>query len=56
MVTKRTAQLFHLDPDRVKLLKDLSAETGLPKSALIREAIDDLLVKRGKLKSRRRRT
>jgi predicted transcriptional regulator len=50
MVTKRTAQLMHLDPDKVELLKELAAETRIPKSALMREAIDDLLVKHRKLR------
>jgi hypothetical protein len=56
MVTKRTAQLMHLDPDKVKLLKELAAQSRVPKSVLMREAIDDLLVKHGKLKASRRKT
>jgi predicted transcriptional regulator len=56
MVTKRTAHLLHLDADRAKLLKELAAETRLQKSVLMRMAIDDLLVKHGKLKPPRRRT
>lgn len=56
MVTKRTAQLMHLDPDKVKLLAELAAETRVPKSVLMREAIEDLLVKYGKLKLPRRKT
>jgi predicted transcriptional regulator len=56
VVTKRTAQLLHLDPDMVKLLNELAAESRVPKSVLMREAIDDLLVKHGKLKRPRRKT
>jgi predicted transcriptional regulator len=56
MVTKRTAQLMHLDPDRVKLLKALAVERRLPKSMLMREAIEDLLIKYGKLKPPRNKT
>jgi predicted transcriptional regulator len=56
MVTKRTSHLMHLDPDRAKLLRELAAELRLPKSVLMREAVDDLLVKYGKLERRRRRT
>lgn len=47
---------MHLDADRVKLLKELAAELRLPKSILMRQAIDDLLVKHGKLKRPRRKT
>ena len=50
MVTKRTAVLMHLDPDRAELLKQLATETRIPRSVLMREAIDDLLKKYGKLK------
>ena len=56
MVTKRTAQLMHLDADKAKLLAELAAETRVPKSVLMREAIDDLLVKHGKVKPPRRKT
>ena len=54
MVTKRTAHLMHLDADRTALLKELAAEKRLPKSILMREAIDDLLIKYRKLKPPRR--
>lgn len=56
MVTKRTPQLMHLDPDRAKLLAELAAELRLPKSILMRQAVDDLLVKHGKLKRPRQAT
>jgi len=55
MVTKRTAQLMHLDSDKVELLKELAVETRIPKSALMREAIDDLLVKHRKLRRPQRK-
>lgn len=45
---------MHLDPDRAKLLKELAAELRLPKSQLMRMAIDDLLVKHRKLKPPRK--
>jgi predicted transcriptional regulator len=54
MVTKRTAHLLHIDPDKAKLLKELAAETRVQKSILMREAIDDLLIKYRKLKPPRR--
>jgi hypothetical protein len=47
---------MHLDPDRVKLLKALSVERRLPKSMLMREAIEDLLIKYGKLRPPRSKT
>lgn len=50
MVTKRTGQLMHLDADRVQLLNELAADRRTPKSVLMREAIEDLLVKYRKLK------
>ena len=55
MVTKRTPQLMHLDADRVRLLKDLAAELRLPKSVLMRMAIEELLTRYGKLKKAKRR-
>jgi hypothetical protein len=56
MVTKRTARLMHLDPDKAKLLDQLAAETRILRSVFIREAIDDLLMKYGKVKWPRRKT
>lgn len=47
---------MHLDADRVKLLNELAAELRLPKSILMRQAIEDLLVSYGKLKRPRRKT
>lgn len=55
MVTKRTGQLLHLDQDKVDLLNELAAETRIAKSVLMREAIDDLLVKYKKLKVPKRK-
>lgn len=56
MPTKRIGQLLHLDPDRAELLKVLAAETRIPKSVLMREAIEDLLVKYGKVKRPKAKT
>lgn len=55
MVTKRAGQLLHLDPEKAALLNELAAETRIAKSVLMREAIDDLLVKYKKLKVAKRR-
>ncbi len=46
---------MHLDADRVRLLKDLAAELRLPKSVLMRMAIEELLTRYGKLKKAKRR-
>jgi hypothetical protein len=53
--TKRYQMLAYLDHDRAKLLKELSVERRLPKTQLLREAVDDLLAKHGKLKAARRK-
>lgn len=51
--TKLKGVLIHLEPERADLLSALSAETRIARSVLIREGIDDLLVKYGKLKKPR---
>jgi hypothetical protein len=43
-------QPLYLQPDRAELLDQLSADTRIAKQVLLREAVDDLLVKHGKLK------
>ena len=47
---KLQAQSIYLEPDRAELLDALAAETRIPKAVLLREAVDDLLTKYGKLK------
>ncbi len=54
--TKLKAVLMHLKPEKAELLKELAAETRIPRSVLMREAIDDLLAKHGKLKSSRKKS
>jgi hypothetical protein len=44
------AQPIYLEPEKAALLDDLAANTRIPKAALLREAVDDLLTKHGKLK------
>jgi len=44
------AQPIYLDPEKAVLLDALSAETRIPKAVLLREAVDDLLIKHGRLK------
>ncbi len=54
--TKRSVEVAYLDPDKHALLKRLSAETRIPKTVLVREAIDDLLVKYGISKAPKRKS
>ena len=53
--TKRSVEVAYLDPDKHALLKRLAAGTRIPKTVLVREAIDDLLVKYGVLKTPKRK-
>jgi predicted DNA-binding protein len=48
-------QSIYLEHEKAALLDELSDETRIPKAALMREAIDDLLVKYKLLKLKRRR-
>jgi hypothetical protein len=45
----RVPVLMHLDPDKAEQLKELAAETRNMKSVLMRDAVDLLLARRGKL-------
>jgi hypothetical protein len=47
---KLNMQTIYLEPEKAALLDDLAAATRVPKAVLLREAVDDLLVKHGKLK------
>ena len=47
---KLHTQSIYLEADRAELLDALAAETRIPKAVLLREAVDDLLTKYGKLK------
>jgi predicted transcriptional regulator len=51
---KLHTQSLYLDPEKAKLLDELATETRIPKAVLLREAVDDLLVKHGKLKAERK--
>lgn len=44
---KLTAQPIYLEPEKAVLLNELAAKTRIPKAVLLREAVDDLLVKHG---------
>jgi hypothetical protein len=43
-------QTIYLEPVKAGLLEELSDSTRIPKAVLLREAVDDLLTKHGKLK------
>ena len=53
--TTRHQQALYLDHEKAQLLDELSAETRIAKAVLLREAVDDLLVKHGKLNAAARR-
>jgi len=43
---------FSIEEEKLKALRKLSKETGIPQSSLIRRAIDNLLKDREKLKQK----
>ena len=47
--TKRSVEVAYLDPDKLALLKQLAESKRMVRAVLVREAIDDLLVKYGML-------
>lgn len=49
--TKRAVESLYLDHDKLALLKKLAADTGIPRSVLLRVAVDDLLRKHKVLKT-----
>lgn len=53
--TLRNHQSIYLDHDKAAVLDELAAETRIPKAELLREAVDDLLVKHKKLKVPKRK-
>jgi hypothetical protein len=53
--TRRTQVALYLDADRIELLNQLKVKTGLDGQALLRRALDALLVRHGLLKSKPRR-
>ena len=48
-------QPLYLEPGKAELLDELSGTTRIPKAVLLREAVDDLLVKHGRLKAPKRK-
>jgi Ribbon-helix-helix domain len=53
--TKRSVEVAYLDPEKLALLKKLATQTRIPRAVLMREAVDDLLVKHGMQKRPRRK-
>jgi hypothetical protein len=49
--TKRKVEVAYLDADKLELLKQLAARTRIARSVLVREAIDDLLIKHRLMKA-----
>lgn len=47
---KLHAQPIYLEPDKAELLDALAADTRIAKAVLLREAVEDLLIKHGRLK------
>jgi predicted DNA-binding protein len=47
---KLHAQPIYLEPEKAELLDALATDSRIPKAVLLREAVDDLLAKHGKLK------
>lgn len=43
-------QSLYLEPKKAELLDSLAADTRIPKAVLLREAVDDLLMKYGRLR------
>jgi len=52
---RRVARSVSLDPVKAELLAVLARETRIPRAALLREAVDDLLAKYLRRAARRRR-
>ena len=53
--TKRAVEAAYLDPEKLELLKQLAAHTRIARAVLVREAVDDLLIKYKLLKPPRRK-
>jgi predicted transcriptional regulator len=52
--TTRPGILANLDADKLDNLNELAARTRIPRSVLMREAVDDLLTKHEPKKARKR--
>jgi predicted transcriptional regulator len=52
--TKRKSETIYIDHDKFDALDQLAKSTRIPRSVLWREALDDLLIKHGAFKAKRR--
>jgi predicted DNA-binding protein len=52
---EKHAQNLYLEPEKAALLDELATETRIAKAVLLREAVDDLLVKHKKLRVPKRK-
>lgn len=52
--TKRKPEMVYVDHEKFELLDQLAKTTRIPRAVLWREALDDLLMKHGVLKAKRR--
>ena len=52
--TKRAIETLYLDSQKLDLLRQLAKQTRIPRAVLLREAVDDLLLKHKLLKPGRR--
>lgn len=53
--TTQARDTLYLDPEKFELLRQLAEDTRIPRAELLREAVDDLLVKYKRLKPPKRR-
>ena len=53
--TTRKVEVAYLDAAKLELLKLLAAQTRIPRSVLLREAVDDLLIKHKMMQPPRRK-
>ena len=52
--TTRAIESLYLDQNKLDLLKKIATDTRIPRSVLLREAVDDLLIKYKALRAPRR--
>lgn len=52
----RKPDTIYLEHEKFELLKKLADDTRIPRSVLLREAVDDLLVKHGMLKAAKKKS
>lgn len=55
-VLSRKADTIYIDPEKFELLKTLAEQTRIPRSVLLREAVDLLLQKYGMLKAAKKKS